>query len=107
MCSSFEEEEEVQARLKYFANVGPMKEAEWQHAQAVENGSMKTVCHCHKMFGPNLTLNGLLLAVISVCNIVYFVFLHCNIYLVFNLLLYFNLPVLCNYGSHALNCVQY
>ena len=75
MCSSFEEEEEVQARLylKYFANVGPRKEAEWQHAQAVENGSMKTVWHCHKTFGPNLTLNGLVLAVISACNIVYFV----------------------------------
>ena len=37
----------------------------------------------------------------SVCNIV---FVHCNIYHVFAIAL---LPVLCNYGSHALNCVQY
>ena len=57
--------------LKYFANVGPRKEAEWQHAQAVGNGSMKTVWHCHKSFGPNLILNGLVLAVFSVCNIVF------------------------------------
>ena len=40
--------------LKYFANVGPKKEAKWQHAQAVGNGSMKTVWHCHKTFGPSL-----------------------------------------------------
>ena len=82
-----------------FANVGPRKEAEWQHALAAGNGSMKTVWHCHKMFGPNLILNGLVLAV-SVCNIIAS---SCIMLLYFDfVLLYFD-SVLCNYSSHAFN----
>ena len=38
--------------IDFFVDLRPRKEVEWQHAQAAGNGTMKTVLHCHKMFGP-------------------------------------------------------